>query len=112
MMLALAFALSYLGLACICLSMRRHQDQTFGKRLAKTQSLAFIAAGWAAIALAFIPCLIEWDWAVGLCFWLGSLCCAGLLLITLFSWRPRRALAAGAAPFLVVLLLGLPGLNQ
>ena len=91
MMLALAFALTQLGLAALALAMDRHAGLL--PRLHPLMRRALRAMGAAALAAA-LPCtLARMDFAPALATWLGLLEPATLCTAAALAWaqRPRHA---------------------
>ncbi|WP_026597482.1 DUF3325 domain-containing protein [Methylobacterium sp. 77] len=97
---SLTLLLSFSGLACLCLSMDRHGRTLFHGRPSRQRDLAFRAAGWLAIALAFAAAIVTADWNFGPVQWLGSLTGSALIVVALMSYRPAwiRPAAIAALP--------------
>nr|WP_187670131.1 DUF3325 domain-containing protein [Pseudomonas carbonaria] len=103
----LALALSYAGMAGLCLGMDRHHVQVWPRKSRARQRLLRLA-GWLLLAAALWPCLRAWGGAVGTVVWCGVLTAGALALVLLLPYRPRLAawLAAfstlGALPLLAL----------
>lgn len=92
--LPLVLALSYAGMAGLCLGMDRHHQQVWKAKAPGRQRLLRLA-GWLLLAAALWPCLRAWGQAVGPVVWLGAQSAAAFALVSLLPYRPR--LAAGIA---------------
>ena len=86
--IALNLALSFAGLAALCLSMDRHHRAIAGRSQSSTRARSLRWAGWAAIAASFAAAIVTSDWNFGPVQWIGSLTGAALLVVGLVSYRP------------------------
>ena len=99
-MLILAFALSYLAMMLLCLTMNRHRGALLrsGARLPGKPIMQSLAAGCFAFALWL--CVSSQGGEIGTVVWLCLVMLAGVLLVLLLAWRSRWVLPL--APLLVV----------
>ena len=86
--IALNLALSFAGLAALCLSMDRHHRAIAGRSQSRTRARSLRWAGWTAIAASFAAAIVTSDWNFGPVQWIGSLTGAALLVVGLVSYRP------------------------
>ena len=104
----LAFALSYAGMAGLCLAMDRHHAQVWKRDVSVSMRWGLRTGGWLLLALAIVPCVAAWGATVGVVVWLGFLSAGALLLAGLLPYAPRAAsvlagvLTVGASGWLVV----------
>lgn len=85
---ALNLALSFSGLAALCLAMDRHHRAIFLGAPSRLRRRALRWTGWAGILASFAAAVITSDWNFGPVQWLGSLTGAALVLVGLVSYRP------------------------
>ncbi len=92
--LLLAFALAYLGMALLCLTMNRHRGVLLraGTRLPGAVILRLLAAGCFGIALWLG--IASQGGEIGAVVWLCLVMLSGLLLVLLLAWRSRWVLPA------------------
>ncbi|UVE17865.1 DUF3325 domain-containing protein [Pseudomonas sp. LS44] len=103
--IGLGAALSFAGMAGLCLGMDRHHQQVWARKAPRRQR-ALRLAGWLLLALALWPCLQVWGSAVGPVVWCGLLSAAALSLALLLPYGPRPVAGLAAlATFAVVPLL-------
>jgi hypothetical protein len=97
---ALNLALSFAGLAALCLAMDRHHRAIFHGVPSRARARALRWTGWCGIAASFAAAVITADWNFGPVQWIGSLTGAALILVGLVSYRPRwiRPAALAALP--------------
>lgn len=108
MMLALLLgaALSYAGMAALCLGMDRHHRQVWAGTAPARQRL-LRTLGWLLLAAAIWPCIRAWGGSVGVVIWFGLISAAALVLVLLLPYRPKAAAllmgvaAAGSLPALL-----------
>lgn len=97
----LVFALSYIGLACLCLAMDRHYADLHGRGAEPSPRLRrrMQWGGWLALATGLAWSMHVAGFAHGLLSWTGSLTGCALLLVVLLAYAPRYTLrlAQGAA---------------
>ncbi|PKL98531.1 MAG: DUF3325 domain-containing protein [Gammaproteobacteria bacterium HGW-Gammaproteobacteria-9] len=98
--LLLAFALAYLGMALLCLTMNRHRGVLLraGTRLPGAMILRLLAAGCFGIALWLG--IASQGGEIGAVVWLCLVMLSGLLLVLLLAWRAHWVLPA--APLLTL----------
>ena len=87
----LAFALSYAGMAGLCLAMDRHHAQVWKRDASVRTRWGLRTGGWLLLALAIVPCIAAWGATVGVVVWLGFLSAGALLLAGLLPYAPRAA---------------------
>lgn len=85
---ALNLALSFAGLAALCLAMDRHHRAIVLGPPSRRRARTLRWTGWAGLAASFAAAIITSDWNFGPVQWLGSLTGAALLLVGLVSYRP------------------------
>jgi hypothetical protein len=105
--IALNLALSFAGLAALCLAMDRHHRAIVGRGQSRTRARALRLSGWAAIAASFAAAIVTSDWNFGPVQWIGSLTGAALVVVGLVSYRPAwiRPAALLALPLALVAAL-------
>ncbi len=102
------FALSYAGLAGLCLAMERHWADLHGRGALPPEPTRrrLKAGGWGALALALYWAVAAEGGAHGPLLWLGSLSAGGLLLIVLLPYAARAAARLALAATAAALLAG------
>ncbi len=98
-MLLLAFALSYLAMAALCLAMSRHHKALLGGAPGPARQRGLRAFAALGLGLALALCWNARGGDIGAVLWLCLVMLAGLLVATLLAWRER---------WLLPLALGLP----
>jgi len=88
------FCLSALGFLCLALAMQRHQEDLFGKELARKPTLLLRMAGWAALLAALAAAVETMGLSLGLVSYSGHLS-AGAAVVAL-SLVARERLAGRA----------------
>lgn len=81
------YAVSVVGLACIALSMARHARDVFARELTWPERSLLRGAGAALQAAAFALCVVQWDAAIGLIAWVGTMTVAALSVTALLTLR-------------------------
>ncbi|MBP5858368.1 DUF3325 domain-containing protein [Marivibrio halodurans] len=104
-MIALALAVSYIGMLVLCLAMDRHGRDVLGRVPGRGGRLAARLLGSALLAGALVLCFDRWGHAIGTTAWLGLVTVAGLVLILLLPFSVR---AAGTGARMACLLAPLP----
>ncbi|MDC8758710.1 DUF3325 domain-containing protein [Janthinobacterium fluminis] len=96
-----ALALSYAGMAGLCLAMDRHHGQVWGRDAAPPRRRGLRAGGALLLALSLWACVTAWSGSVGFVAWLGVLAAGALLVVGQLPYAPRllprSAALAGAA---------------
>lgn len=87
----LAFALSYAGMAGLCLAMDRHHAQVWKRDASTSARWSLRTLGWLLLAMALVPSVAAWGATVGVVVWLGFLSAGALLLAVLLPYAPRVA---------------------
>ncbi len=87
----MALALSYAGMAGLCLAMDRHHAQVWKRDASVPARWGLRSLGWLLLALALVPCIAAWGTTVGVVVWLGFLSAGALLLAWLLPYAPRSA---------------------
>lgn len=95
MMTLLTSALAYAGFAGLCLAMRRHHRQLWGRQPSRTASARLRLAGWLCLISSIAPCIVAWGSGAGTVAWFGILTAAGLVLAFLLPYAPRAAALLG-----------------
>jgi len=95
----IAGALALPAFAALSLAMERHQEQVFGRTLARRASRSWRAGGVALLALSLACCAAAgWSGAVAVTAWMGLLTFGALLTGWMLAYLPRQLLrVAGAA---------------
>lgn len=97
----IALALSYAGMAGLCLAMDRHHAQVWKRDASVPARWSLRTLGWLLLTLALVPCTVAWGATVGVVVWLGFLSAGALLLAWLLPYAPRSAtVLAGVATVL------------
>lgn len=87
----MAFALSYAGMAGLCLAMDRHHAQVWKRDASASTRWGLRTGGLLLLALAIVPSVAAWGATVGVVVWLGFLSAGALLLAGLLPYAPRAA---------------------
>ncbi|MBY8824032.1 DUF3325 domain-containing protein [Sphingomonas colocasiae] len=86
----LSAATAWLGFACLCLAMDRHQRDILGRRLSDSASRRLRLTGFAAIALGLATAIAALGWGYGAVLWFGLLTLGAAPIIALLSaWSSR-----------------------
>lgn len=93
----LAFALAYLGMLGLCLSMSRHHKALLGGEPGRLRQRVLRWAAAICFTLALGVCSLSQGGEIGAVLWLCQLMLAALLLVALLAWRLRWAVPAAAA---------------
>jgi len=93
----LAFALAYLGMLGLCLSMSRHHKALLGGEPVRFRQRMLRWAAVICFALALGVCSLSQGGEIGAVLWLCQLMLAALLLVALLAWRLRWAAPVAAA---------------
>ncbi len=103
----LTIALSFSGLAALCLAMDRHHRAILRVPPSRLRARTLRVTGWAGLAASFAAAILTADWNFGPVQWLGSLTGAALILVGLVSYRPGwvRPAAILALPLAVAAAL-------
>ncbi len=78
------------GWAALALAMPRHARPLLGHEPGRALRLWLRLGGCAGLGLGFWLCLLLWGWRIGLVAWFGAAGAAGLVLIFLLPYLPRR----------------------
>ena len=95
-MIASAFGLSILGMACLALAMRRHHRQVLRRDPSPAARIGFRLAGASALALCLVACAEAWDWPIGSVAWFGVLTVGALVVVGVLSAVASRGAKARA----------------
>jgi hypothetical protein len=104
-----ALLCAYAGFAALCAITARNVPLVWSAPPSKGVTTALRAAGFLLLALAWIPCYLNWDVPMGSAAWVMILAASGFALVFPFAYAPKRSVQAGgiAAPLaLLALLLG------
>lgn len=88
-MSVIALFLALAAFACLLASMTRHQNDWFGRRLSRKESLSLRGAGFGLLALSGAGLTLAGG-AEGFVLWLGILTAAAAAVIGVNSWRTGR----------------------
>ena len=69
----LSLFIGFLGLSALALGMARHYPQFWGQAAPPQRLRRNRILGWALLASSYLPCLTEWNAAIGLIVWVGIL---------------------------------------
>lgn len=97
-MLALALALNYAGMALLCLGLARHYKQVWPKAPRASLLRSIRLLGWLVLALGLWACIHSWGWAMGPVAWCGLISLGGLMVALLLPYRPRLVLQLTGLP--------------
>jgi hypothetical protein len=109
MYLLSALLCAYAGFAALCAITARNVPLVWTAPPSQGATRALRATGFLLLALAWIPCYVNWDVPMGTAAWVMILAASGFALVFPFAYAPKRSVQAGgvAAPLaLVALLLG------
>ncbi|TKD40216.1 DUF3325 domain-containing protein [Azotobacter chroococcum] len=105
--------LAYTGMLGLCLGLERHYRQVWQQVPPAWLRRSLRAAGWLALGLALLACVLAWGAAMGPVGWFGLVSLTGFALVLLLPLAPRLALwlpAGGGLLWAVFLGAGLwPG---
>ena len=104
-MTSIAFGLACTGFILLSLSMKRHYHQVW-PRSRNFASWCFRnrIAGYACIALALIPCVLQSGLWIGLVLWISIWAAAAFVQSMLLTYWPQRSLLFGGASIMLVLI--------
>ena len=106
MYLVSAFLCAYAGFAALCAITARNVPLVWPKPPSQGVTRALRAAGFLLLALAWVPCYLNWDVPMGTAAWAMNLTVGALALVFPFAYAPRRSVqAGGVAALLAVLVL-------
>jgi hypothetical protein len=105
----LALVLAFVGLAMLCLSLRRHRQHLAARAPAPAAVRAMQALSWPLLVLSMLTAIHVYGTSIGVAVWLGLLSIATLAVGLLLSYRPQLLAALGPALVLALLRGVLPG---
>lgn len=100
-MLMLAFALNYLAMLLLCLTMSRHRGALMHVEIPSTGLAAMRVLALLGMGGSIACCVASGGWEIGAVLWLCLLMLSGVLLALVLAWRSGWAL-----PLAPLLLLG------
>lgn len=103
LMMLLATALCYAGMAGLSLAMPRHYSQLNSAKLSASHTRLLLIASTMLLIVSLWPAISMWGVVVGIVVWLGLLSVAALIWVALLAYWPRFA----ATKALVLALVGL-----
>ncbi len=109
MYLLSSFLCSYAGFAALCAITARNVPLVWATAPSRGVVTGLRAAGFLLLALAWIPCYLQWDVPMGTTAWVMSLAASGFALVCPFAYAPKRSVQAGGVAALLaglVLLVG------
>jgi hypothetical protein len=109
MYLLSALFCAYAGFAALCAITARNVPVVWTAPPSQSVVRALRATGFLLLALAWIPCYLNWDAPMGTVAWAMILAASGFALVFPFAYAPKRSVQAGgiAAPLaFLALLLG------
>ena len=84
--------LSMLAFGALALAMDRHQEDIFGRALARGRTQALRTAGWLVLGATLALAVREQGWSLGLITWTGHISAsAGIVFVGLVAIGRRRA---------------------
>ncbi len=84
----LIYFLCLLGFLHICFSMSRHQKQVFQKVLQEKYNIWYLITGYSILVIALVLSIYQWGKSIGICYWIGILSFAALLILWSLSYYP------------------------
>lgn len=102
LMMLLAIALCYAGMAGLSLAMPRHYSQVSTAKLSASRARLLRIASTMLLIVSLWPAITMWGVVVGIVVWLGLLSVAALLWVGLLAYWPRFA----ATKALILALIG------
>ena len=102
LMMLLATALCYAGMAGLSLAMPRHYSQVSTAKLSASRARQLRIASTLLLIVSLWPAISMWGVVVGIVVWLGLLSVAALLWVGLLAYWPRFA----ATKALILALIG------
>jgi hypothetical protein len=107
MYLLSALLCAYAGFAALCAITARNVPLVWTAPPSRSVVRGLRAAGFLLLALAWIPCYLYWNVAMGTVAWVMMLAASGFALVFPFAYAPKRSVQAGgvAAPLAVLVLL-------
>ena len=109
MLLLSSFFCAYAGFAALCAITARNVPLVWTAPPSRGVVGALRAAGFLLLALAWIPCYLQWDAPMGTVAWAMLLAASGFALVFPFAYAPKRSVQAGGVAALLaglVLLVG------
>lgn len=103
LMMLLATALCYAGMAGLSLAMPRHYSQLNAAKLSASHTRLLRIASTMLLIVSLWPAISMWGVVVGIVVWLGLLSVAALIWVGLLAYWPRFA----ATKALILALVGL-----
>ena len=103
LMMLLATALCYAGMAGLSLAMPRHYSQLKAAKLSASHTRLLRIASTMLLIVSLWPAISMWGVVVGIVVWLGLLSVAALIWVGLLAYWPRFA----ATKALILALAGL-----
>ena len=91
LMMLLATALCYAGMAGLSLAMSRHYSQVSTAKLSASRARLLRIASTMLLIVSLWPAITMWGVVVGIVVWLGLLSVAALLWVGLLAYWPRFA---------------------
>ncbi|WP_164885344.1 DUF3325 domain-containing protein [Geovibrio thiophilus] len=85
MNILLSCVLALVGFGLTAASMERHSKNIKGMK-----KYVFRTAGWLLLAASVLPCIREWNAAVGIAAWFGIMSLMGSILVTALSFMPEN----------------------
>jgi hypothetical protein len=99
-----AFFGAYAGFAALCAITARNVPLVWKTPPSPAVTTGLRVTGFLLLALAWLPCYLQWDAAMGTVYWAMNLAASGLALVFPFAYAPKRSLQAGGV---AVVLAGL-----
>jgi len=90
-MLLIALALSLIGFLYFAVTVKKHLQIIYGKkaRITPAQKWILHGLGYLHQALALYPCILAWEYQVGITVWVGIVHLTGFVLVPLLTYRPQ-----------------------
>lgn len=83
------FMLQWAGFAALAISMPKHHRDLFGRAPSRRASLVVRGAGWALLALAFVPAIAAAGSSTGIVLWFALATLTALIVALMLTYRER-----------------------
>lgn len=91
MIAILGLSAVFLGFACLCLAMDRHQRDFIGRRLSSSAVLGLRFGGFSSITFGLVVAIGALGWGYGIALWFGLLTIGAIPVVALLSTWSSRA---------------------
>lgn len=101
------WALTSLGFFALAASMSKHQKQMFGHELAPQKTKLATVMGWVLLIIALILCLCSGAISNMICYWVGCLTLAALVVGLSLSYLETKVKAIAIMITIIFVISGL-----